>query len=387
VRFDHESVVRLCAAGYDVVSNWQFNGASAQVDNFLVSLHGYQRYERGRSPRFNLVFLEYASFDWSHLTPPQILTMIQDIEDELNVPVGGSPAGVGLRYLQKINEKHPQWLAKPALDLSIIPFNQAARPLIWSRRPTTEELSRRFLYKFDKNSAYPRAAVDERFGVGNPVHTDGRGFDHMLPGIWKVDVDFSPELDALLPFPLWGDFSWIATPMVRFLIKIGCGIHISEAWVFPKHEYVFRKWGANLWEYSQYYERGTPERAAYKQIMNEPLGLVRSKMFGTDSFKYRPDWNSTIVAATRADVLRKTYKYGMLGYYPIMVQLDAIYYLSDERLPNLALPGILDHAGSLGGYKMDFCLEMTDEARTALSTLSGSKRLHALNALAEKAGY
>jgi len=379
----------LMAAHWDTLANWQYRDQGAPIeDNHLVSLHGYRRFPRGRSPRFNLIFLEYAAFDWGNLAPEEILRMIADLESKLGVSVGGSPAGVGLRYLQKINEKHLQWLAQPDTDLASIPFDRAARPLIWSRPPSEDEQARRYLYKFDENSAYPRAAVEERFGVGDPVHYPmGTGFNHMLPGIWRVDVEFSPDLHPLLPPPVWSNFEWLATPMVKLLVQLGCGIFVNEAWVFPKYEYIFRKWGKNLWEYTQEYERGTSERIAFKQIMNEPLGLVRSKMFGTDSFKFRPDWNSMIVGSTRANVHRKAVKYGLQGHYPIMVQLDALYYLSDEKLPNVAVPGILDHSSSLGGYKLDFCLEVDDQVRNILLTSSGSRRLHALNELAEKAGY
>src|SRR2546429_509925 len=107
MRFDlYGSNMLLTGKDWDTVANWQFGG-TGPGPNYLVSLHGYKRLERGRTPRFNIIFLEYASFDWKDLTPPCILVLIQDIEKKLGVPVGGSPAGVGLRYLQKINEKHP----------------------------------------------------------------------------------------------------------------------------------------------------------------------------------------------------------------------------------------------------------------------------------------
>lgn len=391
VRFETVAYQKLIDTGeWDALAHWQFvSEKDIDIDNYLVSLHGYKKLERGRSPRFNLIFLEYASFEWGNLSPQETLKLIHTLEGKLAVAIGGSPAGVGLRYLQKVHEKHIHRLAKPIKNLEEIPFSSGARPLIWSRKPSETELARHYLYKFDENSAYPRAAVDERFGIGDPVHyPQGTGFNHMLPGIWKIDVDFSPDFDfTALPSPVWNDFNWLTTPLVRHLVQMGCGIYVNEAWVFPKYDYIFRNWGKNLWSFSQEFERGTPERTAFKQIMNEPLGLVRSKMFGTDSFKYRPDWNTTIVGATRAGVLRKVSKYAEKGLYPIMVQLDALYYLSDEKLPNVAVPGILDHSSSLGGYKLDFCLEVNDQVRGILRTLMGSQRLAALNQLAEKAGY
>src|SRR2546430_996102 len=358
MRFELTDYILLSAHQWDSVANWLYpqNHPESWQDNYLVSLHGYKRLERGRTPRINIIFLEYASFDWKDLTPKRVMELVNTIEGKLGLAVGGSPAGVGLRYLQKCNEKHPRWLAKPTQDLTQIPFKQAARPLNWSRKPTEEELNRRFFYKFDRNSDFPRVAVDERHGIGDPAHfAKGRGFDHMLPGIWRIDVDFSPDFDfTMIPKPLWDGFTWLATPIVRFLVGIGCGIHVNEAWVFERYEYIFRKWGKNLWDYSQEYDRGTKERDAFKMIMNEPLGLIRSDKFGTDSFKYRPDWNATIVAGSRANVLRKVYKYAQDGYYPIMVRTDAMYYLSDEKEPNRALPGILDYAHSLGGYKLEW---------------------------------
>lgn len=374
-------------AGYDCLL--QFDGECN-----LVSLHGYKKHEKGRSHRFNIIFLEHSSWDWQELGPSQILTIVSDLELALGVSVGGSPSGVGMRFLEKVHENRKGWIKKPETDLSQIPWNTAARPIIWQRRPKKQELESLYLYAFDKNAAHPKAAQNERFGVGEPVHKGQIPFTD-IPGMWKVDILFSPELDDRLPNPLWNGFEWLATPMVKYLLKIGCELEIQEAWIFEKYAYTFRPWVESLWSWRQ--ESFGPEREAFKSIMNDTLGLTRSDKLGSDTYKYRPDWNMTVVAGTRAVMLYNIYKYAQAGYYPIMCQLDALYYLSSEEVPNAAVSGILDYCNSLGGYKLKFKLPLDDiipdqdnrlTVRDVLSSaLPQSRKLRLLNHLADKLGY
>lgn len=381
----------LQARGYDILPQYD-------VMNNLVSLHGYRKRENGRKQRFNIMFVEHSSWDWQDLTPNEMMTLIHDLENNLGVAVSGSPSGTGMRYLQKVTEKRPLWLAKPDLDLSTLPWNQAARPLIWQRAPTVEELDQEYYIAVDKNAAHPRAGKEEQFGYGSPVRwaTEVQ-FDASLPGMWNIDIDEEREVEILsehiplIPAPVWPNASWVATPIVKLLQKLEVPFTVNEAWIFPRHAHIFRGWVDNLWDFRR--EREGYEKDAYKSIMNDTLGLTRSSKLGTNSFKFRPDWNMTIVAGTRAAMYYNIMKYALRGYYPIMVQLDALYYATNDSNPLTAIPDMLNHTNSLGGYKVKFHIPMsaTEDGMTVrailCSNMAQSKKLQLLNKVAERYGY
>lgn len=377
--------------GYDCLYHWD-------EDN-LVSMHGYKKYEKGRSQRFNIIFLEYSSWDWSELSPVEVFKLIENLQDALGVPVGASPSGVGYKFLQETTAKHKGWLAKPEVDLSTIPWEEAARPLIWQRQPTREELNCEFLYAVDKNSAHGRSAYEESFGIGEVIYVKDATFNHLLPGIWRCDVIpvSHPEYDWYhLPLPVWDTQDvWLATPLIKLLQKMGYDVHIHEAWIFPKYAKVYRAWIENLWQWRK--DSMGPEKDAYKSIIVDTLGLTRSALLGPDSYKYRPDHYSQIVGGTRAVMMYNIVKYAGLGIYPVMCQIDALYYCSSNPLPNAAIPGILDHQESLGGYKLKFKLPMDATMRVdtgimtvralLMSSMPQSKKLKYLNILAHHMGY
>lgn len=377
-------VLELENKGYDILPQYD------ALDN-LISIHGYKKLPRGRGPRFNIIFIEHTTWDWKDLTPMEVGTLILDLQRELGVTISGSPSGVGIRYLQKCCEKRPMWLDKPDMDLSKLPWEHAARPLIWQRQPLPEEIEQKYLYAYDKNAAYPRAAKEEKFGYGTPMHEGECAFNPDIPGMWRIDILHSPDLDTRLPMPVWNGFDWLATPIVKLLIKMGHEIEVREAWIFERRAHIFRQWVDSLWEFRR--EREGYEREAYKSIMNDTLGLTRSSKLGTNSFKYRPDWNMQVVAGARAVMHYNIMKYAEKGHYPIMCQMDALYYTSDQELPNLAIEGILDHCHSLGGYKLKFRIPMDEvkndmTVRAILSSLMPqSKKLQLLNRIAEMYGY
>lgn len=368
-------------------------------DNILVSLHGYKKFERGRSQRFNIICLDQSSWDWQDLTPSEVMRLVERLELTLGVHVGGSPSGVGMRFLRATTDKHPAWLAKPQTDLTQMPWNDAAKPLIWQRPPTREELNCKYLYAFDKNSAYGRAAYEESFGVGEPVHwmEPEAFFEPHMPGIWRVTVDeYQPNiLGELGPSPLWPNSDWLVTPIVRLLKKMEIPFQVHEAWVFPKYAKVYRAWIENLWQWRQ--DSMGPEKESYKSIINDTLGLTKSSKLGTDTYKYRPDHNAEVVGGARSVMMYNIVKYAQRGLYPIMCQVDAVYYCSNEELPNIAVPGILDHSDSLGGYKLKFKIPMdtTVNVGNSLMTVRAlltmnmpqSKRLRYLNFIGEYLGY
>ncbi len=396
---------------FDWLPNWKFDQSVADRlgQNTLISFYGrrqFRPYESTihptatglrRSYNLYIIFLEHVLWDWpKYMAPAQLLGLIHELEGKLTVQISGSPSGVGMRYLRRIEARHENWFVAPQANLQDIPFAEGAKPLIWRRLPDLWELTEAtHLVAFDKNAAFPRAAVEEIFGVGEPFRTNGtnayieRGLHEKLPGIWHIAECIPPAENGawkMLPPPIWKGAEWLATPLVKLLYKMGgYNIKYDYGWVFPKSAHVYARWAKNLWEFRQEYEPGSPQRESFKQIMNDTLGLTRSLRVA-GSGKFRPDHNTQIVAGARAAMLYNLIKYAQNGYYPIMVQIDAIYYLSRTGDPERAVPGMLSHSQSLGGYKHKWSLPLTDQVKALLLApkLAQTKILQQLNDLAEE---
>ncbi len=392
---------------FNWLPNWKYDQAVADRlgQNTLISFYGrrvlreYDPYSRQRrSYNLYIIFTEHMMWDWpvAQMSPAQLLALIGELAGKLTVQISGSPSGVGTRYLRRVEARHEDWFVVPQTDLQDIPFGEAAKPLIWRRLPTMQELMEAtHLIAFDKNAAYPRAAVEEVFGVGGPLHATTsiesyikQGLHEKLPGIWHLAEVFPPPANGyagLLPPPLWKGAEWIATPLVKLLGKMGYTARYDEAWVFPKYAHVYARWAKNLWEFRQQYAPGTPQRDSFKQIMNDTLGLTRSLRVA-GSGKFRPDHNAQIVAGARAAMFYNLIKHALNNYYPVMVQLDAVYYLANTGDPERAVPGMLAYKNSLGGYKHKWSLPLTDQVRGLLLTekLAQTKILEQLNNLAEE---
>jgi hypothetical protein len=354
----------LSAIWDNPVYNYQFK--TGTPNNHLVSVYARKHLPDSRKSHSVLVtFLAYSPWNWQDLSSEKILELSSLLEEKLGVPMG-SPGMMGMKYVQKIVTKyHPKWLTRPEADLSQFKFTQ---PLVWGRIPTQEELQRKYAYYLDRNSSYPRVGVAEKFGVGEPVHyPHGCEFDKRLPGMWRIGVYSAPEMDERLPHPLYRleGREWLPTAIVSLLSDKEVVLDIKEAIVFPKREFVFKDSIENLWGIRSSYAKGTPERNAFKNVMNS---LVGSTSAGFDNWKNRPDWYTQFVSCARNVVYRNIFKLAANdNMYPVLCQNDALLYLSDEETPEQALPS-MNIKDSLGCYKLELKIEVTDKVREILTT-------------------
>jgi len=364
------------------IFNYQFKEGAP--NNHLVSVYARKKLPNNKKSHAVLVtFLAYSPWHWQDLSPEKTLELVKIIEQALGLPMG-SPSTMGMKYVQQIVTKyHPKWIARPTSDLSAFNFTT---PLVWHRAPTEEELQCKYIYGFDKNSTYPRMGVAEKFGVGEPEHySDVAVFDPKLPGMWRVTVQNFAQLDERLPSPLHKleGREWLPTAIVKLLISRGYTVELKEALVFPKSEFVFKQSIENLWDLRCEFEKGTPERDAFKNIMNSLVGATRAAY---DAWKNRPDWYTQFVSCARAVVYYNMLKIAEKdNMYPILCLTDSLVYLSNAETPEQAVPSMLLNPNSLGGYKCEFRIEVTDEVRSILtSKLSPGMKIHELKAIGGK---
>jgi hypothetical protein len=365
--------------------------------NELVAATGWRKTERGDFQKARTICFPYNS-KWHFCKDPQLgakqlLITIDYLQRAFDVTVGASPGTVGMKLIEKVNSHHPQWLQIPEIDLvKEAHFDRSsAQDLIWQRPLHHDEMHMKYLHKYDKNSAYLRACVNEMFGYGTPVHVEGATeFDKRAPGVWRVRVK-EPVLQDLPPV-MWDRASWVATPIVKLLRDTGHTIKIYEGWMFKEYHGTLKKWAETLWTQRQDFRNNVEAwkhpicreyaRSATKDIAVATIGLS-SFNFAEKTFKARPDWRTQVVAGTRATMF-----YNMLKVQretsrtPVLVYLDALYYLSNEPDPAKAIP-LLDKTDSLGGYKNDgWSLEVDQTVLNILTSDDPSnQRLQQLNAL------
>jgi hypothetical protein len=374
---------------WDLLATWKYPPVKRLppgLQNPLITVVGCKRPRGGQKQIIVIFCASITKWHWlkKDITPRQLLLTITYLERALEVPVGSGPSTVGMKLLTKIAQerKHPEWIARPNVDLTSMPWDEAARDLIWERPFSHDEKKKRYLHKIDKNSAYLRACVALQFGVGDPVHEDGSAsYSEKRVGIWRCSVKAPASILENLP-PVWDGGEWIAGPIIKLLQGQGYEVAIHEGWIFPKQHEVLRAWAEKIWEVRQAFKLGSYEWArneqvwgmayvAVKDVAVATIGLTQSRKFEEASYKQRPDWHCQVVAGNRSTVyynLLKVFKAS--GRVPLLVNMDALYYVSDERDPAAVVPELLGKENSLGGYKAEWKqpLELTEEAIAVLES-------------------
>lgn len=397
---------------WDLFASWVINDEEIAAaveqeqaeENLLISVTGCRR-PKGGKHFFTLCFPGNCQWSWmdSDVTPKMLLQVVKVMEDAFHVPVGTGPTTVGMKLLEDIHKeqgKDKKKLRKPDVDLAAIPFDKAARTIIWQRPLSSAEKTKQYLHKVDKNSDFLRACLENELGTSNPVHVfNSQGIDENLPGVWHVTRIHPDSASAALPTLLWRDAEWISTPLVKMLQKMGYEVLISEGYQFPTHDTLLEKWARLLWDTRQAFKlasadmtrsaiyREAHERAydGVKDIAATTVGLFSSQSQDIQkTWKYRPDWWCQVVGQARALMF-----YNMLkvqkesGLTPLLVYIDAMLFVSDEEDIEKALPGLAIRS-SLGTFKHVWTLPLTDEVQGILDSGKGeAQKLGALNDLAE----
>lgn len=322
-------------------------------------------------------------------SPKQLLMAIHYVEDALGVDVGSSPSATGWRLLHKLHAKE---LASAAdASLAAMHFQAASAADFIDKRPLTEdEQQKRYVLKLDKNSAYIASATSEFYGMGTPVHTTT--FDEKAVAVWRVTVHATGDF----PFKrlMHVGERWLAGPLVRMLIAMGCEVEIHEGYCFPDKFMLLKSWANKVWTARLSFKTDTATwkfdnarmmaEKAIKQIAVTTLGLTGYHGFGTaeESEKKRPDIKLQTVARTHELMYFNIMKaLRQDGCMPIMIATDAVYVLADSTDPRKVCPTYLEREGRLGGYKFEGAIEITPNVLSVLTNMAMPvmKRLELLN--------
>lgn len=334
-------------------------------------------WKRGWGKNVNIIFPQHTAWGWNDIGPHDLLITIRYLQQALGVTIGASPGRVGWTYLKKL---HPQWVETiPQFDWKAAHFTSAAAPdIIWQRALTTTERENGvFVHKFDESAAYPYAASQTDMGVGTPVYLHaemaGRAAVHekghpQSVGVWRCTLHSFPlNADNGMP-PIWKKTTgWLAGPMIRLLSKIGYTVEIHEAYVFPDRHDLLVKWANSLWLIRQGFilaAGGTWKNEkcaklaakATKTVMNATIGMTAFRKFDEekDDEMKRPDIRLQAIARHvelkwhRIEKIRTLY-----GITPVLIYMDALYYISSESDGRKLFPELMKREGQFGGYRYE----------------------------------
>ncbi len=368
-----------------------------------AGISAWKRNTGGR--KVTIIFPENTAWagegGWLHnATAYEILVVIHYLEQVLGVPVGMSPGRVGWNYLKTL---HPEWVEEvPGVDLRAAHFSkEVARDLIWQRLLTFVEQGKAFIHKFDKSAAYPYASTQTDIGAGTPVLLTGndaaiaavheKGHQQEV-GVWRCSIRYNAaSYDPAMP-PVWlehkgtyaGAEGWLAGPIIRLLRSQGHTVDIHEGYVFPDKHDVLVQWANNLWTFRQRFNTpgafknehcATLAGRAMKQIMNHAVGMTGSGKLADDDEMKRPDIRIQVITRHRELTWHNINKVKQLyGVTPVLVYMDAAYYISNEPDGRNLFPELMKRTGKFGGYRWEGRIALEPDVLAILADTSNAGR-------------
>jgi hypothetical protein len=318
--------------------------------------------------------------------PGEFLSVINEVESLLGVPITGTPAMAAWRLLKML---HPNWTLEIEDDLRARHFGPEVAPDLYFTSPVLKEgtdLKGMFLCKVDKGMAFTSAAglVDPYYGNGTPQGVDGDRYEDKAVGSWLCTFERPSNFCQYVPvLPQWKGKdtfdAWVLTPHVRMMRYLGYNVKVHEGWIFPERHKLLEKWASLLWD-ARESAKSPYARGYIKQAANGMIGLTTSEAV-TDLDKRRPDIRSQTIAHSVELVTYNIMKYQKLyGYWPLMVYNDALYYVLPSPNLRALMPEVVAREGKLGGYRYEGYIEITPEVEDILHSVKYiGKRLEALN--------
>ncbi|GCE30319.1 hypothetical protein KDA_58350 [Dictyobacter alpinus] len=306
--------------------------------------------------------------------PTYLLGTIAYLEKALKVRIAASPAKIGWKLVDLLNEGQLDAKIPRAADLAACHFDQhAAQDIIWQRSLSTHELQKHYLHKYRKHTAYLYECLQQEFGLGEPIHMSGTEYNQSYPGVWRISVQ--EKMLRNLPPVLWEGAEWVAAPIVKFLYDLGEEVTVHEGWVYPiikgKAQYQpwLQSWAQFIWQKwqsfkdeSQWGHNACREYAEWsmKDIVLATVGLgVLNQSQSSVAYKH-PEVKVQVVGAARASLLGNILDIQREQLLkPVLVYKDTLYYLSNNPDAHQALSGVFTKEEAPGDFNHEWTLPMT----------------------------
>lgn len=252
--------------------------------------------------------------------------------------------------------------------------NNTESDFIWSRKPTMEEGSLRYVHAYDRGGSYAAGVAGLELGIGVPTHhPEGRAFDKKLPGYWRVPV--SDCGDWRLPHPLnprtpvGSEDLWVTTPTLQLAVEMEYEPQVLEAYTWSEHGRVLDGWYERVRDARTGLDLADVDAQAardqLKVVYTRTIGMMGSHTFMGGREGYAPERRHHIVAKARSNLLRRIAQIGRdTNQWPLAVVTDTVLYASDEADPVLAWPGDPQHFGrGFGQFKAEASGLLVDQLK------------------------
>lgn len=266
---------------------------------------------------------------------------------------------------------------------------EAEIPLLWSRRPTPDEIANATTaIVVDQRASYLASAGTINLGWGDPAHLAGTALDAVLRrdklpfALWHVEipapseVNADPRLPVVIP-PMQRDLdkrytAWITTESLTTLtnpVPDGGGgldlidLSISEAFVYPHEGRILEAWAKKLRlaRAEAIESQDAAAREIIAGIYNGYIGRMRHAENWSSKYKqhhHQPVWRWAIIANARARARRHAMRIASEhSLWPIAAHTDSWTYLTDGTVD------LADHTGNLGRLQVEKRIDLTDEMR------------------------
>ncbi len=301
---------------------------------------------------------------------PTLARRIGRLADELGHPFQLSAPTTGLDLLKALRWKDRDRFFQVREHVPPALMNLEAE-LLWSRKPTSEELEHTWVHAYDRSGSYAAGASGLELGLGQATHhPDGCAFTKRVPGYWRVEIPTSGDWRAPNPLDPTGRTSghprWVTTPGLEFAYEQGYEPEVLEAWTWNDRARVLDPWYERIRDARTALDVDDADsqvaREQLKAIYSHTVGMLGSHTFMAGKDMYAPDWRHHVVAKARTNVLRRIATIGKAtGRWPVAAATDTVLYTSNEPDPQKAWPGGENTWGrQLGRYKYEGSAKLTD---------------------------
>ena len=290
----------------------------------------------------------------------------------LRAPWAMSPSSTGFDLMISLRAKDRERLFSPREPVPPARINTLEQDLNWSRVPSEQERTCRYLHAYDRGGSYAAGIAGLELGIGEAQHhPQGRAFDPKLPGYWKVEAP--PSGDWRMPHPLVPRGAvpdramWVTTPTLQLAVELGHEVPVLAAYVWPEHTRVLDPWYERVRDARTALDQDDVDAQAARDLLKvvytRTIGMLGSEEYMRNRPGYAPDRRHHIVAKSRANILRRIAQIGRdSDRWPVAVTADTVLYLSDDPDPVSAWPGKPAHFGrGFGQFKPEASGLMIDQ--------------------------
>ncbi len=354
--------------------------------------------------RLTFVFPEHAGWCWVLPDARSLLATVTYLEQVLARPIIDSPDLVAHQLLTDLTlDQSTSRLRSSPVDLwtllsgggTVIPVMESARDLVWMRPLTLVEQRQRYLHKYIHLSRYLEACKAVQLGGGAPDYSsNGRAYDGIRPGIWRIHVERSGSVFDGKRLPSCVDGEWMSTPQVKCCQDISYHVFVQEGYYWSQSHELLKRWAGTLWQaaerlhtHPQSYRHVQGKANAFQAVKQlTQLGVAILAKDENNGGWARPDWWAQIVGRSRAILFTHLASLARKDTMPVLVDRDALWVVSDDPNPLSAVPGLVAAhrwKGYIVGYEVPLPLssevkaefrtvEHPDQVVMALDTLAGA---------------